>query len=449
MKKLLIPCVFILLIFSGFAQVKPQNLHVSANGRYLQWNIETPFFINACTAWTLTYAYSDEEIIEYLDNRVVSKFNTIQMSAVFAELVKTIADSAFLNRDLLQPVPKFWDRVDWVVKHATDRGLVVMINPIWKNSLNDLIHENGPEKCRKYGQWFANRFKDNSRVIYFIGGNQSPGPVRDEMTEMAKGIQDVYAGKAILAYHSQADQSGREAFPDAEWMTLNWTYAYSPDYLKRFPYSENYDNWKTFPNIPIYFGQGYYDFGVAKTYSENGVAERWGDRLAIRRQAWWNFLSGGMGNAWGAEGIWNKNAEDENWKLCTEYGSSKDMGIMQELIAKIKWSKLQPDIDHQLLVDGNNTFMTDNYAVCSIADNGSLAVIYSPAQQSLELNLPDFGQHCRLRWFDPTNGKYITIDMRFPKKKKKSVILTPPALNHSGGKDWVLVIVGSRLKPPK
>lgn len=446
MKPLSVLFALFFILLQGFSQQKSAYLQPSINGRYLQWGEEKPFFINACTAWSLTYAYSDQEVKKYLDNRVVGKFNTIQISAVFAEIVKTIADSAFLNQDILQPVPKFWNRVDWVVKQATDRGLVVMINPIWKRSLNEIIQAAGAEKCRFYGKWFASRFKDNPRVIYFIGGDQVPEPVRNELDELGKGIQDVYGGKAIVAYHSEADQSSKEAYPEASWITLNWTYSYSPAYRKSYPYSVNYDNWKAFPKTPIQLCEGYYDFGDAKEYDQNGIAERWGNRLVIRRQAWWNVLSGGIGNAWGAEGIWNKNRDGQAWQLCIEYGSSKDMGTMKLWTDKIKWWKLQPDIDHKLLVGGFGTYMTDDFAVCAISENRSLAVVYTPVKQSLELNLPDFGKSCRLRWFDPVSGKYSPIDMRFPEKKKKSVVISTPGMNRSGMEDWVLIIEGRLLK---
>jgi hypothetical protein len=90
--------------------------------------------------------------------------------------------------------------------------------------------------------------------------------------------------------------------------------------------------------------------------------------------------------------------------------------------------------------------MSDDYAVCAVSDNGSQAVIYTPVAQSLEVKLPDYGQHCRVRWFDPTNARFVPIDMRFPKKKKKAVVLATPGINHSGSEDWVLIIDGSKLK---
>jgi len=201
---------------------------------------------------------------------------------------------------------------------------MVMINPLWTGSLNEMIRNSGNEKCMAFGKWFANRFKNNPRVIYFLGGNQNPEPVRSEIDAMGKGIQTIYLGKAIVAYHGEIDQSSLEAYPNAEWISLNWTHAYSPTSGKGYPYSENYDNWKAFPKVPIQLGEGYYDFGDTKNYDKNGITDRWGNRLVVRRQAWWNFLSGGMGNAWGAEGIRNRNTNGRDWKSCTAYASSKE-----------------------------------------------------------------------------------------------------------------------------
>lgn len=441
--------LFVALFFiltTAFSQQKSLFLQTSSNGRFIQWSDGKPFFINACTALTLTYAYSDKEVNEYLDNRIASKFNSIQLSAVFAEVVNSMADSAFSENDLLKPVPKFWERIDWIVKQATDRKLVVIINPIWKQSLNEFIKANGPEKCRVYGKWFANRYKGNPYVVYYLGGGGAPEPIRLELEEMGKGIQEVYGGKALIAYQSETNQSSMEAFPNASWITMNWTTAYSSDLSKQYSYSENYDNWKAFPKIPIYFGKGYYDDGGAQIYGQDGTPGLEGDRFVLRRQAWWNLLSGGAGNSWGAEEICFKKYGDQTWQACLIYGSNKDMGFMKQMIDKIKWWKLQPDINHQLLTGGFGTYQTDDYAVCSVSENGSQAVIYTPVKQSLELRLPEFGQKCRLRWYDPADGKYSKIDMRFPKKKKKSVVISTPGLNHSGREDWVLIIEGSLLK---
>ncbi len=46
-------------------------------------------------------------------------------------------------------------------REATRRGLVVAINPIWKNQLNMTIKKNGVEKCRELARRLARRCRDN------------------------------------------------------------------------------------------------------------------------------------------------------------------------------------------------------------------------------------------------------------------------------------------------
>lgn len=435
----------LLILQSIHSQPKPQYLHVSSNGRYLQWSDDKPFFLNSCSAWSLATAYTDQEISEYLANRVAAKFNAIQICAVFGEQGKSYVDSAFQERDLKKPLSRFWEHVDQVVRLATDKGLVVMINPLWQSLMPELAESNSPEKWREFGSWFAKRYRNNTKVIYFLGGDEGQTEIRIELAEMGNGIQEVYSGKAILTYMAEKDQSSMGAFPGASWITVNGTHAYSAANGKSFPGSLNAENWLMLPPKPIFLIKGYFDGGEAKSYQSGGTFEKWGNRTVIRRQAWWNLLSGGIGNVWGADGINFKNRDGQTWTHCANYGSSKDMTILKLLVDKVKWWKLQPDTDHRLLVGGFGTYPGDDCAVCAISENKSQAIIYTPVSQSLELRLPDFGQHCRLRWFDPATGKYTAIDMRFPQKKKKSVLITPPGINHSGCSDWVLIIEGSRL----
>ncbi len=436
--------VLMLSLCKGNAQPQTPYLQLSANGHYLQQGTDKPFFINACTVLSLPTSFTDKEITDYLNNRIAGKFNTILTCAVYPEIQKTIADSAFVNQDFTQPKIKFWTQIDRVVKQVTDKGLIVALNPIWNHTLSKLIKQNGPDKCHQFGKWFATRYKNNPNVVYFLGGNEAPEPVRTEIDEMGKGIQEVYAGKAIVAYLGEADQSGKEIFPDASWLTLNFIHAYSAAYQKQYPYSKNYYNWKSFKKTPYMLAEGYYEFGDARKYSDNGTYERWGNRYVIRRQAWWNLLSGGIGNVYGAEGICNKNAEGQNWNYCTEYGGSKDMATLKLFTEKNKWWKLQPDIDHTVLVGSYGTFMGDDFAVCAITEDKNTAIIYTPVEQSLELKLPDYGEHSRARWFDPVSGRYIPVDMRFPKKKKKATVFETPGINHAGNSDWVLILDGIR-----
>lgn len=417
-------------------------LRVAANGRYLEDKKGAPFFIQADTAWTLPYAYSDEEVEAYLDHRRADGFNTIQMCALFGDPQdERFHAKAFQGGDLGQPLDTYWARVDWVVEQATRRGLVVIINPIWKRHFNALLKANGPEKCRVFGHWFAARYRDNPRVLYFVGGDQIPEPVREELGALAEGIQEVNGGKAIIAFHSQADQSSREAYPAAAWLTLNWTYAYAPPYRKKYPYEENWENWGLTPPRPIQFGEGFYDFGAETKAGKNHQRGRWADRFGLRRQAWWaGPLTGAAGVAYGSEAIWMHNRGTQTWQTAVEDESGRDIHRLSRFFTSLPWWTLVPDREQSFLVGGFGRWQTDDFAVAAVSADKSMAVIYTPVRHDLELQTAQLREgKLNARWFDPTNGESQTAEI--PKfNERGKIVVTSPLQNSAGLEDFVLVI---------
>ena len=431
--------LFALFLLGLLLLVRPVS--ASEGMRHLKDLEGNPLFIRSMTVWTLSSDYTEAEVRELLTKVQQMGYNTILMSAVFGEIDHDIYQQAFRKDDILKPNKRYWRKVDHVVKMATEKGLYVVINPIWKRSLNEFIQRQGITKCRKYGQWFARKFVGNPRVMYFIGGDQVPEPVRKEMNAMGEGIQDVYKGKAIVAYHSEGSQSSREAFPDAGWLTFNWTYAYTPAYhfegKPRYPYEMNYDNVKTFGDLPIQFGEGYYDFGTAKRYNREGVSGRWGNRYVVRRQMWWNFLSGASGIAYGAESVWHKNRDGQTWQQCLDYASCKDMRYLKEVTDSCQWWKLVPDMEHRFLTNCEDKYLTDQYPTAAIANDGSFAIVYTPVSLQLVIHLPD-DSHFTLRWYDPSDGtSYPATGYDL---KGNTLTIKSPVANHSGAQDMVMMI---------
>lgn len=453
-KRIVLVYFFLPIYLLGFAQPL-KTIQISENGRYLQRSDGSPIYINACTAWSLTRDYSKEEVIAYLDRTVSQKFNTIQISAVFHELYEgqDIIGPAFFDEDFTKPKNEYWDKVEWVVNEVARRGLIVVINPIWKRQHQGSIQKNGIEKCRVYGKWFAEKFKNNPQVIYFVGGDSNPAPVKDEVAAMAEGIQDVYGGKAIIAVHSASDNSSLEVYPEnPSWLTLNWTYAYCPKYRKKYPYQHNLENYKRYPDKPIQFGEGYYDFGSAKTYNNTSVNGRWGNRFAIRRQAWWaSFLSGSTGQAYGAEAIWHHNRDNETWQKSLEYDSRKDMSYLMNLVQSVKWWTLKPDTSHTFLISGYGTYMTDDYALAAVSEDYRIAVIYTPVEHTFKISLPNNikPKPSSLKWFDPTNGTYRKINKNEYNEVDHKLTISTPGANSSGKMDWVLLFAGTGGFPRK
>lgn len=441
------PIIFALLgsfaasSLAGVAPASAPAIAAAPNGRHLVWSDGTPFFLHADTAWTLPFAYKDEEVLSYLDRRAGSGFNTIQMCALFGDPKdERFHEKALADGDLTKPLDAYWKHVDWVVEQATRRGFVVMINPIWKRHFNALLQANGPVKSRAFGSWFAKRYRENPRVLYFVGGDQVPEPVREELDAMGQGIQDVYRGRAIVAFHSEADQSSREAFPNATWITLNWTYAYAPPYRKKYPYDINWANLGTSPRCPIQFAEGFYDFGAETKPGPNGQRARWAGRFALRRQAWWGgFLTGASGCAYGAEAIWMHNRAPETWQMAMAYESGRDMLQLKRFADATRWWTLQPDQEHRFLSGGFGEWRTDNFAVAAVADDRSFAVIYTPVRHPLELRLDELRRgQITAQWFDPSSGEYTAVDPAL--LKPGTVKLLSPAQNRAEDADFVLVV---------
>jgi len=435
-------------------QASDTIIQVSSNGRYLQWSNGVPIYIHACTAWSLPRDYSKAEVVEYLDITREQKFNTIQMSAVFHAVKpnQDIIGPAFYDGDLTQPKPDYWKQVDWVVNEASNRGLIVMINPIWKKQHQQTIQNNGVEKCRKYGKWFAERYRDNPYVIYFVGGDAVPEPVSDELAAMAEGIQEVYNGKAIIAVHSRQTTSSLEVYPDQpDWLTLNWTYAYSPIRANwnLWPYEHNLRNYQQFylrnyqqlKPVPIQFGEGYYDTGGGKDFGITDVEGRYGGRYAVRRQAWYaSFLTGSTGHAYGADAIWHHNWKDDTWQMALHYDSRKDMTIKKLLVDVIPWWTFIPDMNNKFLVCQSGIRGTGDYAVAAVSSDRKFAVVYIPVRNEMQLNLDELAEgKIKANWYDPCSGKTKLTEV-FPENSKGMINLFSPAKNSSGKSDFVLVI---------
>ena len=147
-----------------------------------------------------------------------------------------------------------------------------------------------------------------------------------------------------------------------------------------------------------------------------------------------------MGNAYGAEGIWYHNRDGQTWQTSVEYESSKDITRMKEFVDGIKWWKMQPDINHEFLIGGYGDYMTDNYALATVADDRSFVVVYTPVKHILELNLSTLGKKWKMRWFDPTNGMFFKVKKTEYRKEPGKVIITSPGKNSTEYTDWILIV---------
>jgi hypothetical protein len=81
----------------------------------------------------------------------------------------------------------------------------------------------------------------------------------------------------------------------------------------------------------------------------------------------------------------------------------------------------------------------DNYVTTAATPDGTLAITYLPAGQTITVNLASFSGAVTARWFDPTNNTYTTL-AGSPFANSGTVQVTPAGNNAQGTKDWVLIL---------
>ncbi len=156
---------------------------------------------------------------------------------------------------------------------------------------------------------------------------------------MAKGITEAVAGsedygRTLMTYHSPGGTSSSNWFHAAPWLDFNMVQTWA-DYLS-IPARIAAD-YKLTPPKPTGLGEGAYENGNQYKFTV--------DALAIRKQAYWSYLSGGY-HTYGNTDVWNfgsyKAEASQDWKLALD-----SPGVTPErfkaILDSMKWWKFVPD----------------------------------------------------------------------------------------------------------
>src|SRR5262249_13318837 len=186
---------------SSRRSVKALKLKVSPNGRYFVNQDGKPFFYLGDTCWLLFQRLNREEVDEYLKDRATKGFTVIQ-AYVVRGLDKRhpdgngslLGETPFNDRDPTKPNEAFFKNADYVVNRANELGLVMGLVTAKSWHVN-----NHPEKVFNeknaftFGKFLGERYKNNA-VIWYPGGDSTPGKDEPVWAAMAKGLKDGSGG---------------------------------------------------------------------------------------------------------------------------------------------------------------------------------------------------------------------------------------------------------------
>ena len=440
------------------AQPPAYPVKVSGNGRYLVDQNNVPFLIVGDTPQGLISRLSEKEVDDYFADRQAHGFNTMGWidvvcagrdypSNVHAETPDGIrpftklfpGGTDYTHYDLSSPNQAYFARLDHIVSLAAKHGILVFIDPLETAGWLPVLRKNGLAAATAYGQYLGNRYKSFANVAW-LSGNDFAGWQNEKddalVRAVAKGI------KSADAEHIQTVEFNPptgSSLDDPSWsaiVSISGAYVYGPTYIQML------HNYNQTPVMPVFMIEAHYEL-------ENvGTPPDFGTPPVLRREEYWAMLTGGKGQFYGNMYTWSFKS---GWQNNIDTPGVKQVAIWKDFFSSLPWQDLVPDQDHSVVTAGYGTYgdikqtqvSKSDYATTSKTPDGGFVVAYMPSARTITVNMTSLKANASAKWFDPTNGAYLSIPGQpFPNKGTQT--FTPPEKNHDGESDWVLVLDASK-----
>jgi hypothetical protein len=375
---------------------------VSADGR--------PYLYVADTPWLSLAKLDQADFRHLLDTRKSQGFNTLQVLVLdmpHLGPVTNVYGDAPLNgtnlasprqvgartHDAASPDYDYWDHIDWALDEAGARGMQLALAPSWYGYLGeDWRRFVTSATASSYGSWVARRLGHKTNLVWILGGDNDPnaydtGRTSDKSSKvdatnrMAGAIRASEPVRHLMSYHAKRRQSSAQFFGAQAWHTVN--FAYSAD-----------DTWRT---VGAQYGKGEPVIVPEAFY--------WGnlwhpiDNRRLRAQAYWSFLSGAAGFAYGHENVWDI---DGSWRTAIGHSSAWDIQRASGLLRGRAFEKLRPSGD--MLSDGDDSDGLTK-VTAAVATDRSHGYAYFPVPRGdVVLNRARFTGTVKVGWFNPATG---------------------------------------------
>jgi hypothetical protein len=446
------------------------TLRVSADGRFLERAASGgPFLWIGDTAWKLFHRLDREEALHYLDRRAAQGFSVIQAVAL-AETDGLRAPNAYgevplIDLDPKRPNERYFEHVDFVVRAANERGLIVALLPTWGDKVPS-TSPGGPaifdaRNAEVYGRFLGQRYGD-AGIVWMLGGDRGidTPEVLEIWRAMARGIRERDAVH-LMTFHPRGDATSAWWVHNESWLDFN---VFQSGHVARFlpvhrfaeemrlmrPRKPFLDAEPPYEDIAVRF----WDF--VKLQSDErvppGVLDETG-RIAnrahfaegfftdydVRVHAYRNLLSGSCGYTYGNNAVWQMWRPGRpaiipclhDWRTALERPGVQQLRHLRALFTACPFHRLRPD---QSLVFGPNPDGPEHVRAAS-AEDRSFALVYLSRPKPVIVATAAMGSaRLETSWFDPRTGESI---------HERAVVagglesFSPPA--RSDG-DWVLTM---------
>jgi hypothetical protein len=381
-------------------------LEVSASGRFLVDQNETPFLINQASSWGLIQALSISDATSYLDSLSQRGFNTVMVSIISNDV--RMAGSP-PNWQGTPPFTQRWDFSTWneayfahadeIIRLARARNMLVTLVPAYLGFPSDasqgwadelLNSNNSVEKSRAYGRFLGDRYKDVPNILWIAGGDNEPKAGSELEARLKAIVEGIQERDKVHLWTAHWDGQGDGALSTdnrafAPLLDLNGYYAFNYD----LTYERDLESYTMEPDMPV--------FHLDMSYEHEGG----GSAENIRRKAYGVMLSGGAGSSFNAGPDWYLFYK---WRNMDTPGT-RETTYWWRLFRSRAWHELVPDRDHKLVTAGYGTFGDVDYVCAALSASQRLAIAYLPGGAAISVNFGMFaGERVQLWWYDPTSG---------------------------------------------
>jgi hypothetical protein len=444
----------------NFDSAPKYPVRVSDNGRYLVDQRGHPWRIQADAAWLMSSEATPDEVEQYLDARKAQGFNSFYLMAMVHPKGYSAASHApnnwrgdppfavagdFSTAGASPESERYWEWIDWIIAQAAARDMVVMLSYTylgWSGGdmgwYAEILAQPNKDSLSAWGKWLGERYKNDPNVIWFGLGDFAPPAATDgaaRVVEIARGIKAAGAKQLFMAEASPPDTLPVEDPDFGSLLDIDSFYGYGPDGLGA-AYQTAARAWKYSPARPSFMEEGTYEY-------ENNWGHFSGKPWDTRRGRFWSVLSGAIaGDGFGSRDVWQwKDIPRSLHTPGAEYSA-----VAFSFFGSLPWWKFVPSeqMSSPAVIEGQDTWGGLDYISSAQTLDGGWLIAYVPVSnhnpRTFSIDMSDFRNPVRARWFDPVNGDYIAASDGYELPNKGEQSFTTPGRHADGTNDWILVV---------
>ncbi len=433
-----------------------QRLRVSDNNRTLAWEDGTPFFWLGDTVWEMAWKSTPEQLEAYLDDRQSKGYSIIQVVTMSHQVFQSfgvenrLGHQYFVNEDLNQLNPRYFDYVDHIVREANKRDMIVALVPLWAYMME--LHyvpeyhayNLSIEQSMNVADYVGARYAGDD-VIWIVGGDNAytTPEMKQFWNDWAIRLKNASGGWHLMTIHPKGYSSSFDFFPPyTPWMDLQM---YQSSHLAGGDYT-----WQAAqrgfalnPVKPVINGEPNYEDIYHNLWEPGDTVSVATFRIRpehVRQAAWESLLMGATGGVtYGGNGVWQWHIPDipgsHNARFFVEeawtFPGSAHVGIMRKVAEEVQWYSWVPRPDLVLA-----SIAPD---IIPLAMNDLGMVAYLPmGTTKITLDLYSLGKNARYQWINPTTGDRSAVASITQDTLGLARDFTPP-----DDQDWVLHVFKS------